>query len=79
MNILETMERFSTQAECLHYLEKVRWSDGSFCPHCGSVKVKRKVEKNHSHRFNCLDCHSSFSVLSGTMFQGLKSLCRSGS
>lgn len=73
MNILETMTNYNTQEKCLEHLETIRWGEsGVCCPHCGSVKVNRKTEKIRSYRFNCLDCHSSFSVLSGTMFQGTK-------
>lgn len=73
MNVFEFMNKFDTQEKCLEHLETTRWGEsGICCPHCASIKVKRKSEGTRSHRFNCLDCHSSFSVLSGTMFQGTK-------
>ena len=72
MNILHAMQKFSSQEKCLCHLEEIRWKDNPCCPHCGSIKVNRKSDKVRSHRFNCLDCHSSFSVLSETVFQGTK-------
>ena len=62
------MDRFSTQEECLKFLEELRWGGEPCCIHCGSIRVGRK---NHNHiedGWNCYDCASSFSVIAGTMF-----------
>lgn len=86
-SIYETMEKFPTHESCIEHLESVRFKDGAYCPHCGSVKVARKSEKRNPKeyesgltikekqligRWNCHDCKSSFNVLSGTIFQGTK-------
>ena len=87
MTIYETMEQYPTHKSCIEFLESIRFKDGAYCPHCGSVKVARKSEKRHPKeyesglkikekqlfgRWNCHDCKSSFNVLSGTIFQGTK-------
>ena len=87
MTIYETMEQYPTHESCIDFLEGVRFKDGAYCPHCGSVKVAKKSEKRNpkeyesglvirekrlTGRWNCHDCKSSFNVLSGTIFQGTK-------
>ncbi len=85
MTIYDTMEKYPTHESCIEFLEAVRFKDGAYCPHCGSVKVAKKSEKRNDKeyesgliirekqligRWNCHDCKSSFNVLSGTIFQG---------
>lgn len=87
MTIFEVMEQYPTHESCIEFLESIRYKDGSYCPHCGSIKVARKAEtrkgkeyesglvireKRLAGRWNCHDCKSSFNVLSGTIFQGTK-------
>ncbi len=72
MNIIEIMERFPTQESCIEFLEDIRFKDGAYCPHCGSTHVAKKHEKNHTGRWNCHDCKSSFKVVQGTVFHGTK-------
>jgi hypothetical protein len=35
---------FSTDADCLDYLEWLRWPDGFCCPHCGGTRAWRGVD-----------------------------------
>ena len=85
MTIYETMEKYPTHQSCIEFLESIRFKDGAYCPHCGSVKVAKKAEKRNDKeyesglkisekqligRWNCHDCKSSFNVMSGTIFQG---------
>ena len=69
MNLLTVFSRFPDQESCIEHLEDIRWGDSPACPHCGSVKVARKGENARVGRWNCHDCHASFNVLSGTLFQ----------
>jgi transposase-like protein len=66
------MEQFSTHESCIAYLEQIRWKNGACCPHCGSVRVRRKKDGERVGRWNCHDCHASFNVLAKTLFQGTK-------
>ena len=72
MNLLEIFQRFPDQEACLEHLERVRFGDEPYCPHCGSVKVARKAERHRQGRWNCHDCKGSFNVLSGTIMQKTK-------
>ena len=70
ISLVEVMEQFPTQQHCIDFLESIRFKDGAYCPHCGSVDVAKKSEKNHIGRWNCHDCKSSFKVTKGTVFHG---------
>ncbi|MCY3742890.1 MAG: IS1595 family transposase [Candidatus Poribacteria bacterium] len=74
MNLIEVMERFPDQESCIEHLERVRWRSMPFCPHCGSVSIKRKKEDTIGRvgRWNCHDCKASFKVTHGTVFHGTK-------
>jgi transposase-like protein len=65
MNILQLINKFSTQEACVKHLEKVRWGDKIKCVYCGS-------ENNYANekelRHHCNDCRKSFSVTVGTIF-----------
>ena len=74
MNLIEVMKRFPKQESCISHLEHIRWRSNPYCPHCGSVSVKRKKECGEGRigRWNCHDCHASFKVTCGTMLHGTK-------
>lgn len=69
MNLMTIFHRFPDQESCIEYLEKVRWGDYPFCPHCGGTDVARKADSGRIGRWNCHDCKSSFNVLAGTIFE----------
>ena len=69
MNLLTIFTRFPDQEACIEHLERVRWGDDPSCPHCGSAHVARKEDAGRVGRWNCHDCHSSFNVLAGTIFE----------
>lgn len=65
MDIISVYRRFPTEADCIDYLESVRWPNGPACPYCGSSRVTRlKAERRH----HCNACNTSFSVTVGTIF-----------
>ncbi|MDN3509153.1 MAG: IS1595 family transposase, partial [Candidatus Neptunochlamydia sp.] len=63
------MENFSTQKECVKFLEKNRWGDRPKCAYCESDHTYQALEKERHH---CNRCHRSFSVTVGTIFHGTK-------
>lgn len=66
MSLIEFTNRYSTVEACLEHLEKVRWANGAFCPHCGS---SRKVyHYNDGRRHRCADCKHVFRIITGTIF-----------
>lgn len=74
MNLVEIMERFPTQEDCIAHLEQLRWNGTPKCPHCESEHVRRRNEREIGRigRWNCHDCRSTFKVTHGTIFQGTK-------
>ena len=74
MDLIKIMETFSTQAECIAYLERLRWQGSPECPHCESTHVRRRNEHDTGRigRWNCHACKSTFKVTHGTVFQGTK-------
>lgn len=55
---------FSRDADCLDYLEWLRWPNGFVCPECGHGGGWRMGDG----RFRCTACDSRTSVTSGTIF-----------
>lgn len=55
---------FPTDADCLDYLEWLRWPDGFVCENCGHCGGWRLADG----RFKCGGCGSRTSVTAGTIF-----------
>lgn len=55
---------FQSDADCLDYLEWLRWPSGFVCPECGHTGAWRLGDG----RFMCADCDSRTSVTAGTNF-----------
>ena len=73
MRLADFFERYPTHESCLARIEKIRWGRyGPRCPHCRSPNVARKKEEGYVGRWNCHRCKSTFTVLSGTVFNGTK-------
>jgi len=62
---------FTDEEAARKHLEKLRWPNGPFCPHCGETKKITKLEGN-SHRpglYLCNGCRQHFTVTVGTLFE----------
>jgi transposase-like protein len=78
MDIRQVNAKFSTDEECLAYLQQMRWPDGVVrCPECGSKDIKRvdrsadKLGKNNRKWFYLCGektCRNQFTPTSGTLF-----------
>ena len=55
---------FQTDADCLDYLEWLRWPEGFVCPSCGHEGGWRLGDG----RFMCCECGARSSVTAGTIF-----------
>ena len=64
-SLIAFTQRFATPEACIEHLEKIRWKDGEFCPHCGSM---RKIYKCKDWRYSCKECGRDFRIIYGTMF-----------
>lgn len=67
MNLVNIFKRFSSQEDCIKYLEKIRWKDKPVCPYCESIKTSKHTQKGRQN-LQCQSCHKSFSVTVGTIF-----------
>ncbi len=68
MNILQLFQEFSDNDKAVAYLESVRWKDGVICPKCQSDKTCKHHVHNKAKKWQCWNCHHSFSVTVGTIF-----------
>ncbi len=75
MNLIDVNERFSTDEQCLAYLEATRWPDGVRCPVCGCERISRITRQTASKNkrkfiYQCLEetCKQQFSATNGTIF-----------
>ena len=55
---------FSTDADCLDFLEWLRWPDGFVCLECGHPRAWELADG----RYECRECHERTSVTAGTIF-----------
>jgi transposase-like protein len=78
-----TAPRFTNEDAAREHLEALRWPDGPFCPHCGSLNAKRlppirrKATAKHAATIRngvvqCNDCRQQFTVTVGTVFERSK-------
>jgi transposase-like protein len=62
---------FTDEEAARTHLEKLRWPNGAFCPHCGESEKITKLE-GQSHRqglHQCKRCRRQFTAMVGTIFE----------
>lgn len=66
--------QFKDANKAREYLEKLRWSNGPICPHCGGVEkiYQLKGKAGRPGLYKCGDCRKQFTVTVGTLFEGSK-------
>jgi len=76
LNLVEIMDRFSSDEKAREYLESIRWPKGVTCPHCQNATAARiwKIEANESKSiraglYQCAECDKQFTVTVGTIFE----------
>ncbi len=68
-------EQFHNEDKAREYLERMRWSNGIVCPHCGSLEaycLQAKPESKTPVRkgvYKCKACRKQFTVTVGTIFE----------
>lgn len=67
-------DKIFTDAEAAReHLEQIRWPDGAYCPHCGSVEVTSLKGKAHrAGVYQCKGCREQFTVTVKTVFERSK-------
>ncbi|MEX2616485.1 MAG: IS1595 family transposase [Alphaproteobacteria bacterium] len=65
---------FQDVEKAREHLERIRWPDGAYCPHCGEAdEVHRMQGKSHAPGLHyCRSCRGKFSVTVGTLFERSK-------
>ena len=71
ISIYELGEMFPTEESAERWFEKVRWSKGRHCPHCGNTET-RETKNRKPMPYWCGGCRSYFSVRTGTPIQRSK-------
>lgn len=66
---MEIVKKYGTQADCIAYLEELRWKNVPVCPYCQSTKTSNRKDVL---RHKCNHCNRSFSVLIGTILESTK-------
>src|SRR3954469_4064896 len=53
------------------HIEKLRWANGRFCPHCGETERTSPVggDRHRPGLYYCNGCKGQFSVTVGTIFE----------
>ncbi|KXA89240.1 hypothetical protein AKJ57_05635, partial [candidate division MSBL1 archaeon SCGC-AAA259A05] len=61
-----------SEEKCFEVLRDLRWSDGVYCPRCGSERVisHGEAQKDHCKRYRCENCERTFNDLTETAFAG---------
>ena len=67
MTFMELLLLFPTEKMLVDYYVKIRYGDTPVCNHCGSMKVYQRTE--HAKLYDCNDCHNTFSLFKGTIFE----------
>ena len=67
MSAWDFMARFPTDKDARAHIERMRWGDEPYCPHCGTVRVTH-VTSEKPQPYRCKDCRKHFSVTTGTVF-----------
>ena len=65
-SVSELRRRFQKPGWALRLFEWLRWPDGRFCPHCGSLDHLPIKGRQKTGLYHCRDCRKQFSATSGT-------------
>lgn len=75
MNLIDVVQQFKNDDDCLAYMESMRWPDGVRCPVCGCERISKITRKPGSKNkrtriYQCLEetCKQQFSATAGTIF-----------
>jgi len=63
--LVNLIEKFGTDAQCLDYLVGLRWKDGVTCPRCSHKGISILQGRD---KFECNSCGYQFTATAGTIF-----------
>lgn len=68
-SLIEMMEKIPDEQAAIDHITAIRWKNGAFCPHCGSLRVYH-FSDDRTHK--CGDCRKRFSIRVGSIFEDSK-------
>ncbi len=66
ISVFDFFQLFPDEDEAVKYLERLRWEDGTFCPHCEGERI---TKLKRPWFYLCKDCRKKFTVRTDTVFQ----------
>src|SRR5437879_771396 len=71
LNLVALAQHFSNEDKAREFLERLRWPDGPFCPHCGEIGRVYKLQGKTTRPglYKCGGCRKPFTVTVGTIFE----------
>lgn len=66
LSVWDFFKQFRYEVAAIEFFEKKRWPDGTYCLHCGSVKVTA-IASAKPMPYRCMDCGKYFSVRACTV------------
>jgi transposase-like protein len=67
--LIDFLNYFKDETICQTHLEKTRFKDGEYCPHCGHTKIYKFSDGT---LYKCAKCRKKFSIKTGTIFESSK-------
>jgi transposase-like protein len=67
MNLIDFMDRFTTEEDCREHFFKIRWPNGFKCPKCQHVEYTLIKGRN---LYQCHQCGHQASIAAGTIMHG---------
>jgi transposase-like protein len=64
--LLQAIQYFADEQNCIDAIAEMRWPDGVACPHC---EAKEPYWLDTQKRWKCRSCRKQFSVKRGTIFE----------
>ena len=73
ITLIELTQRFADNETAKKWFEEHRWSEGPYCPYCGSSNVQSNIKhKTMTHRCRNCENRKMFSLRTGTIMEGSK-------
>ena len=68
-SLIDFFKQYPDEKAATEYFERLRWSDGIVCPHCGSIHISKS---KGPMPYRCKTCRKHFSVRVGTILNNSK-------
>jgi len=69
LSLLDALQRFPDDDTTEAWFVSQRWPNGIECTHCGSMKIKERVNGRGKRSYRCSDCRKDFSTKSNSIME----------